>query len=63
MYIICIDSNMYIPYTPQRTDDTQPFPDLFNNPNFEPFNPNTFDLGGRILHNSTRAQLLDACDK
>ena len=62
-YVPNSDSDMYVPYTPQRTVDTQPFPDLFNNPNFKPFNPNTLDLGGHILHNSTRAQLLDASDK
>ena len=39
----------------------QPFPDLFNKPEFDPFNPNTLDLGGKILNNSTRVQLLDAC--
>ena len=29
---------------------------------FEPFNPNPLDLGGKILNNSTRVQLQDACN-
>ena len=39
-----------------------PFPDLFEQQEFEPFNPNPLDLGGKILNNSTRVQLQDACN-
>ena len=38
------------------------FPDLFTKQEFEPFNPNPLELGGKILNNSTRVQLLDACN-
>jgi hypothetical protein len=44
------------------TNQKQPFPDLFQKPEFEPFNPNPLDLGGKILNNSTRVQLQDACN-
>lgn len=55
-------SELYVPYNPKQTmNGDQPFPDLFNKPEFDPFNPNTLDLGGKILNNSTRVQLLDAC--
>jgi len=57
------NSSLFVPYKPTQTNEQQPFPDLFEKPDFEPFNPNTLNLGGRILNNSTRVQLLDSCDK
>ena len=57
------NSSLFVPFKPAATNQTQPFPDLFDKPDFEPFNPNTLNLGGKILHNSTRVQLLDSCEK
>ena len=56
-------SSLFVPYVPKiTTNERQPFPDLFEQQEFEPFNPNPLDLGGKILNNSTRVQLLDACN-
>ena len=56
-------SELFVPYAPRMTtNQKQPFPDLFQKPEFEPFNPNPLDLGGKILNNSTRVQLQDACN-
>ena len=35
----------------------QPFPDLFNKQDFEPFNPNTCGVGGMFFNNSVRVQV------
>ncbi len=61
-YIPDSKSNLYNSYKPNLTNHQQPFPKLFEQPDFEPFNPNTLDLGGKILNNSTRVQLQDACN-
>ena len=41
----------------------QPHPDLFNEHEFKPFNPNVINGGTNIFNNSTRLQMLDACKK
>ena len=56
-------SSLYNPYVTNLTQHQQPFPQLFEPPDFEPFNPNTLDLGGNLLNNHTRIQLQDACSK
>ena len=37
----------------------QPFPELFNKPEFESFNPNTCNIGKNIFDNCTRQQVKD----
>ncbi len=62
-YVPQSTSDLYVPYVPKNTmSGDQPFPDLFTKQEFEPFNPNPLELGGKILNNSTRVQLLDACN-
>ena len=41
----------------------QTHPLLFDKPEFAPFNPNTYHLGGNVLNNFTRNQLKDVCDR
>jgi len=56
-YIPSSQSDLYtikIPYT----TETQPFPNLFKEEKFSPFNPNTLTLGTNVFHNSTREQVL-----
>ena len=62
-YVPSSTIDLFVPYVPKlTTSKQQPFPDLFEQQEFEPFNPNPLDLGGKILNNSTRVQLQDACN-
>ena len=47
--------NMYIPLNKENV----PYKDLYNNQNFDYFNPNTYNIAQQIFHNSTRSQLKD----
>lgn len=55
LYNVKIDSGMPI---------QQPFPQLFQEPKFEPFNPNDCGVGNNLWENSTRQQRYDStcCD-
>ena len=59
-------------YVPSSTSDlynvnvvsrpvNQPHPDLFQEQEFKPFNPNIINGGTKIFNNSTRLQMLDSC--
>ena len=61
-YIPSSDSSLFVPYKPMSTNEKQLYPDLFDKPDFEPFNPNTLNIGGKILNNNTRVQMLNTCD-
>ena len=61
-YIPSSDSSLFVPYKPMSTNEKQLYPDLFDKPDFEPFNPNTLNIGGKILNNNTRMQMLNTCD-
>lgn len=41
----------------------QPFPDLFQKQRFEPFNPNTMNLGKQVFQNHTRFQFKSNVEK
>ena len=59
------DQAVYIPptnsdmYTVKVTSQLihQPFPDLFATPTFQPFNPNTCEVGGNYFNNCIRQQI------
>tara|TARA_A200000113_G_scaffold220987_1_gene232060 strand:+ start:197 stop:736 length:540 start_codon:yes stop_codon:yes gene_type:complete len=61
-YIPSTKSDMY-QVTAVGRQEQQPFPGLFQEQRFAPFNPNTCDVGTDIFNNSTREQLLrsDCC--
>lgn len=55
-YIPSSQSNMYKNIIPE-TKNIQTYPNLSNNFSFAPFNPNTCDIGYKLLHNHTRQQV------
>ena len=61
-YVPSTESDMYKVTAVGRMEQ-QPFPGLFQEQKFRPFNPNTCDLGTDMFNNCTREQLLrsDCC--
>jgi hypothetical protein len=57
VYIPSSNSDMYKVNVGGR-NEVQPFPDLFKEEKFEPFNPNTLPIGSYVFNNSTREQVL-----
>ena len=57
VYIPPSQSDMYTINIPD-TSEIQPFPNLFKEEKFSPFNPNTLTLETNVFHNSTREQVL-----
>ena len=57
VYIPSSNSDMYKVIVSGR-NEVQPFPDLFKEEKFEPFNPNTLHIESNVFNNSTREQLL-----
>ena len=57
VYIPSSNSDMYN-VTVTGRKEIQPFPDLFKEPEFSQFNPNTLPIGMDIFNNSTREQVL-----
>ena len=56
VYIPPTNSDMYkVEVTGQAVQ--QPFPDLFTQPTFQPFNPNTCGVGGNFFDNCIRQQI------
>ena len=60
VYVPSSDSDLYNVKVVSRPVQ-QPHPDLFNQPEFQPFNPNVINGGNQIFNNSTRMQMLDSC--
>ena len=62
-YVPSTKSDMYNVEVSGRKE-VQPFPDLFQEQQFNLFNPNTCHLGNDLFNNSTRVQLMnsDCCD-
>ena len=57
VYIPSTNSDMYKVNVTGRKE-VQPFPDLFKEQSFAPFNPNTLPVGTNVFNNSTREQVL-----
>ena len=57
VYIPSSNSDMYKVNVSGR-NEIQPFPDLFKEQLFDPFNPNTLPVGTNVFNNSTREQVL-----
>ena len=57
-YVPNSNSELYNINIPQ-TNNMQPHPDLFKPPDFEPFNPNTCNIGNMFFDNFTRQQIKD----
>ena len=55
-YVPGSNSDLYT-VTVSGRNVAQPFPELFDKPNFEPFNPNTCNIGKNIFDNCTRQQV------
>ena len=55
-YVPISNSNMYHNYVPQ-TENIQTYPGLWDDTPFELFNPNSCDLGYKLLYNHTRQQV------
>jgi|TARA_Y100000992_G_scaffold292183_3_gene249436 hypothetical protein len=53
------NSSLFVPFKPTPRENIQLYPDLFDVPDFEPFNPNTLNMGDKILNNSTRIRTLN----
>ena len=56
-YIPPTSSDMYKVEVTGQAAIQQPFPDLFNKPVFEPFNPNICGNGGNLFYNCIRQQI------
>jgi hypothetical protein len=56
-YIPAKSSDMYVANVPRTAEQViQPFPDLFNKPQFDPFNPCLQNTGDNFFENCTRQQ-------
>lgn len=60
VYVPSSDSDLYNVKVVSRPVQ-QPHPDLFNQQEFKPFNPNIINGGNNVFNNSTRLQMLDSC--
>lgn len=60
-YVPSPNSDLY-QYKFQSTQEQQPFPDLFKEEMWQPFNPNQKDLGSGLFNNCTRQQLKSLTD-
>jgi hypothetical protein len=58
VYVPSTTSDMYTVKVSGR-NETQPFPGLFAEQTFAPFDPNTGGVGKDIFNNNTRVQMLD----
>jgi hypothetical protein len=57
-YVPSTKSDMY-EVTVDSTNEAQPYPDLFQQQDFAPFNPNTCNTGKMFFENHTRQQIKD----
>jgi hypothetical protein len=71
VYVPNSTSDLYVERIPTKTNLQQPFPGLFKDEAFSPFNPNHFSnaVGDELFNNNTRVQvrgltnLTNACEK
>jgi len=57
MYVPSSTSDLYNDTVRENKQISQPFPRLFEEPEFNSFNPNTENLGRQIFQNATRTQM------
>ena len=58
-YVPSSMSSLYQTVIPVNTKTAQPYPNLFTNPQFNPFNPNIENVGNQTFNNSTKNELRD----
>ena len=58
-YVPSTKSDLYNTTVDAGIQEPQPFPDLFREQDFEPFNPNTCNTGRMFFDNCTRQQIKD----
>lgn len=60
VFVPSTNSELYNTPNLNKGNETQPYPGLFAEEMFNPFNPNTYDLGKDYFNNFTRQQLLSS---
>ena len=63
IYVPKSTSDLYNEHNYNNNNESIPYKDLYNTPQFDYFNPNTYNIAQQVFHNSTRTQLIDTAGK